>query len=216
MRPLLYALLLSLASPPVSGQPTDPLAPGEHEVELRGVNIWYLVRGAGPVLLIQPGGAGWGGDATIYIETLQPLETVHTVVYYDPRGIGRSGRSADPTLYALDEYVEDLEGLRRHLELDSFTLAGHSHGGFVAMKYALAYPERLDRLLVLNSGAFVRDLDPDWLETRDGYEAVQARWMATDTTLPADELHAEFIRSVAPVLHFYDYDRYGRRHRRNR
>jgi len=38
----------------------DPLAPGEHEVELRGINVWYLVRGSGPVLLIQPGGAGWG------------------------------------------------------------------------------------------------------------------------------------------------------------
>jgi proline iminopeptidase len=207
MRPLLCAfLLLSLPSAPVVAQTADPLAPGEHEVELRGVSIWYQVRGMGPVLLIQPGGAGWGGDATIYIETLQPLEAAHTVVYYDPRGVGHSGRSADPALYTLDEYVEDLEALRQHLGLDAFSLAGHSHGGFVALKYALAYPERLDRLLLLNSGAFVRDLDSDWLETREGYTAAQARLAATDTTLGPDELHAEFIRNLVPVLHFYDYE----------
>jgi proline iminopeptidase len=182
-----------------------PLAPGEHEVELRGVRIWYLVRGSGPVLLIQPGGAGWGGDATVYVETLRPLEAAYTVVYYDPRGIGRSGRS-DPTLYTLDEYVEDLEALRRHLGLDALKLAGHSHGGSVALKYALAYPERVDRLLVLNSGPFVRDPDPDWLAERAGFEAAQARWAAMDTTLPPDELHAEFIRTFVPVVHFYDYE----------
>ncbi len=91
MRMLAQAfLLISLSWAPVAAQASDPLAPGEHEVELRGVRIWYLVRGSGPVLLIQPGGAGWGGDATVYIETLRPLEAAYTLVYYDPRGIGRS------------------------------------------------------------------------------------------------------------------------------
>jgi proline iminopeptidase len=211
MRPPLYAfLLLSLPSASLVAQATAALAPGEHEAELRGVKIWYLVRGEGPALLIQPGGAGWGGDATIYIETLQPLEAAHTVVYYDPRGIGRSGRSADPTLYTLDEYVEDLEALRQHLGLGAFSLAGHSHGGFVAMKYALAHPERIERLLVLNSGAFVRDLDPDWLEAREGYEAAQARLATMDPALAPDELHAELIRSLVPVVHFYDYESVNR------
>jgi proline iminopeptidase len=207
MRLLLRAfLLLSLSWAPVVAQTTDPLAPGEHEVELRGVDLWYLVRGSGPVLLIQPGGAGWGGDATIYVETLQPLEAAHTVVYYDPRGIGRSSRSEDPALYTLDEYVEDLEALRRHLGIDMLNLAGHSHGGSVALIYALAYPERVARLLVLNSGPFVHDPGPDWWEARAGFEAAQARWAAADTTLSPDELHAEFIRSFFPVAHFHDYE----------
>jgi proline iminopeptidase len=207
MRPLLYAFfVLLLLSVPGAAQVTAPLALGEHEVELRGVRIWYLVRGNGPVLLLQPGGAGWGGDATIYIETLRPLETAHTVVYFDPRGIGRSGRSADPALYTIDEYVEDLEALRRHLGLEALILAGHSHGGSVALKYALAYPERVDRLLVLDSGPFVREPDPEWLEGREGYEAAQDRWAATDRTLAPDKLHADFIRTFLPVLHFYDYE----------
>jgi proline iminopeptidase len=207
MRRLLYAFFaLSLPSAPGAAQVADPLAPGEHEVELRGVRIWYLVRGSGPVLLFQPGGAGWGGDATIYIETLRPLETARTVVYFDPRGIGRSGRSPDPSLYTLDEYVEDLEALRRHLGLEALSLAGHSYGGSVALKYALAHPERVDRLLVLDSGPFVRDPDPEWLEGREGYEAAQNRWADTDRALDPDELHAAFIRTFLPVLHFYDYE----------
>jgi proline iminopeptidase len=207
MRLLVRAFcVLSLSWAPAVAQTTDPLAPGEHEVELRGVRIWYLVRGSGPVLLIQPGGAGWGGDATVYIETFRPLEAAHTVVYYDPAGIGRSGRAADPARYTLAEYVEDVEALRRHLGLEALNLAGHSHGGFVALKYALAYPERVSRLLVLNSGAFVRDLEPDWLEAREGYETARARLAAADTTLSPDELHAEFIRSLVPAIHFYDYE----------
>jgi proline iminopeptidase len=207
LRLVIYSVVLLLfCSAPIGAQNVDPLAPGEHEVELRGIKIWYLVRGSGPVLLIQPGGAGWGGDATIYVETLQPLEAAHTLVYYDPRGIGRSGRSADPALYTMDEYVEDLEALRQHLGLNSFDLAGHSHGGSVALKYALAYPDRLDRLLVFDSGPFVRDPDPEWLETRPGYEAAQVRWATRDTTLTPDELHSEFIHTFIPALHFYDYE----------
>jgi proline iminopeptidase len=198
-------VLFSLSSAPVMALKVGPLALGEHEVELRGVKIWYLVRGSGPVLLIQPGGAGWGGDSTIYAEALRPLERAHTVVYYDPRGIGRSGRSTDPALYTLDEYVEDLEALRSHLSLDTFNLAGHSHGGAVALKYGLAYPARLERLLVLNSGPFVRE-HREWLESRGGYEAAQARWAARDTALAPDELHAEFVRIFLPVFHFYDYE----------
>jgi proline iminopeptidase len=198
--------LLSLVWAPVAAQTTDPLAPGEHEVELRGVTIWYLVRGSGPVLVIQPGGAGGGIDATIYVETLRPLEAAHTVVYYDPRGIGRSGRS-DPALYTLDEYVEDLEALRRHLGIDALDLAGHSHGGSVALKYSLAYPERVARLLLLNSsGPFASDPDPGWLTTHDSFQTAQARWAAVDTTLTPDELHAEFIRIFLPALHFYDLE----------
>jgi proline iminopeptidase len=206
LRLMLLLLLLSVSTAPVAAQQVDPLAPGEHEVELRGVKIWYLVRGSGPVLLTQPGGAGWGGDATIYVETFQPLEATHTVVYYDPRGIGRSGRS-DLALYTLDEYVEDLEALRHHLGIDMLNLAGHSHGGSVALKYALAYPERVDRLLLLNSsGPFARDPDPGWLTTRDGFQVAEARWAVVDTTLSPDELHAEFIRIFLPALHFYDYE----------
>jgi proline iminopeptidase len=198
-------LLLALFSVPIIAAKADPVAEGEHEVELRGVKIWYLVRGNGPILLIQPGGAGWGGDSTIYVEALQSLESSHTVVYYDPRGIGRSGRSADPALYTLDEYVEDLEALRRHLGLETFNLAGHSHGGSVALKYALAYPKRLERLLVLDSGPFVRE-HSEWMESRPGYEAAQALWAARDTTLGPDEEHAEFVRIFLPVFHFHDYE----------
>jgi pimeloyl-ACP methyl ester carboxylesterase len=102
--------------------------------------------------------------------------------------------------------VEDLEALRRHVGLDAFDLAGHSHGGSVALKYALAYPDRLDRLVVLDSTPFVRELDPEWLAMRAGYMAAQARWAAKDTAPSPDEQHAEFIRTFLPVLHFNDYE----------
>lgn len=96
--------------------------------------------------------------------------------------------------------MEEVEALRRHLRLERLTIAGHSHGGFVALKYALAYPEHVDRLLLLNSGTFVRELDAEWMSARAGFAEAQARWEAVDKNLPDDELHAEFLRTFVPVV----------------
>ena len=88
-------------------QNEDTLSPGEHYAVINGVKLWYLVRGEGPVLLFHPGGAGWGGDASPYIETLKPLEKERTVVYLEPHGIGHSERLSDSTAYSMEKYVEE-------------------------------------------------------------------------------------------------------------
>ncbi|UCE14678.1 MAG: alpha/beta hydrolase, partial [Candidatus Heimdallarchaeota archaeon] len=129
----------------------DVLSPGEHYVNIRGVNLWYLVQGSGPVMIFQPAGAGWGGDALIYIESLKPLEKIRTVVYLEPRGIGHSQRVDHPHAYAMKEYVEDLEALRRYLQIPKIDLAGHSHGGFIALLYSIHYPENIERLLLFDT-----------------------------------------------------------------
>jgi len=86
----------------------DALSSGEHIVPIRGVNLWYHVKGSGQPLLFLPGGSGWGGDITPYIETLKLLEEARKVIYLEPRGIGRSQRLEDPSLYSMDEQVEDI------------------------------------------------------------------------------------------------------------
>jgi pimeloyl-ACP methyl ester carboxylesterase len=48
-------------------------------------------------------------------------------------------------------FVADLERLRVHLGVDHFALAGHSHGGFVALHYALRHPDRVNRLLLMSA-----------------------------------------------------------------
>src|SRR5689334_4078220 len=65
-----------------------------------------------PVAFIVHGGPG--SDHSSFKPVLAPLTERMQLVYFDHRGQGRSGRG-DPATYTLDENVEDMEALRRHL-----------------------------------------------------------------------------------------------------
>ncbi len=187
----------------------EKLSPGEHYVYIRGVKLWYYVQGKGPVLLFQPGGAGWGGDAIPYIETLKPLEELRTMVYLEPRGIGRSQRLNEPNAYSLDEYVEDIESLRQFFEISKIAIAAHSHGGFVALKYALKYSKTVERLVLIDTTPhiFLGNYD-NWLRKRKGYrEALAALKKLQNIELHSDdEKERAILKILLPIIHFYNFE----------
>jgi len=186
----------------------DALSSGEHIVPIRGVNLWYHVKGSGQPLLFLPGGSGWGGDITPYIETLKLLEEARKVIYLEPRGIGRSQRLEDPSLYSMDEQVEDIEVLRKHFGLDKIAIAGHSGGGFTTLKYAIKYPDKVERLLLLGTGPTLKLGDVnEWESTRRGYkEKIEGYKLLEEMNLPNDKLLLERMKLYVPVWHFHDYD----------
>ena len=112
-----------------------------------GRELTYRKLGHGPVLVCHPGGPGF---SSIYFGDLAALWEQYTLVMLNPRGTGGSDRPSDPRAYQIDDYVADLEELRAHLGEERLQLLGHSHGGVVAMAYAVAYPGRV-RKLVLSS-----------------------------------------------------------------
>jgi proline iminopeptidase len=184
------------------------LSRGEHYGRIRSAKLWYLVRGQGPPLLVQPGGAGWGGDAQPYIKSLKPLEEVRTVIYLEPRGIGQSERLPHPESYRLQEYVDDIEALRDYFELDQIAIAGHSHGGFVALQYAIQYPRSVERLVLMDTAPALGLGDVvGWAEKREGYaEALEALdRVEQDGTLTPEERYLRRLLIRLPVIHFYDY-----------
>lgn len=123
--------------------------PGEYTFQLNGVELWYRITGEGPVLVVQP--PGWGIGVEVYEQTFKPLESEFTTVYYDTRGTGKSGALANADNINVGTIVEDLEALRVHLGLDSFALIGHSHGGLIALNYALKYQQYLSHLILLDA-----------------------------------------------------------------
>ncbi|UCG01002.1 MAG: alpha/beta hydrolase [Candidatus Heimdallarchaeota archaeon] len=188
----------------------ERFSPGGHYVNIRGIKLWYYVQGSGPVLLVQPGGAGWGGDASPYIETLKPFEKVRTVIYLEPRGIGRSQRLTDPHAYKMEEYVKDIESLRNYFGAPQIAIAGHSHGGFVALKYALQYPKMVESLLLIDTSPYIYFGDyHSWLSKRKGYrEASSAlKKLQNDVSLSDDEKERATLKILLPVIHFYDFDK---------
>ncbi len=111
-----------------------------------GRRLTYRELGSsGPTLICHPGGPGYSSR---YLSDLGGLDQSFRLVLIDPRGTGGSDRPAERSSYALGDYVADLDALRRHLDLDQVAILGHSHGGTVAMAYAIAHPERV-RALVL-------------------------------------------------------------------
>lgn len=80
------------------------------------------------------------------------VEAELTTVYVEPVGTGESGRLPDhPRGYAVDRYSQFLHGIIEHLALPKVHLLGHSHGGFVAQRYALAHSDRLAGMILYDS-----------------------------------------------------------------
>jgi proline-specific peptidase len=119
------------------------------EVEVEGGTVRYRILGSGErTLVLLHGGPGAG---SLYLKPLERLAGEdRRVVLYDQLGCGESDRPQDASLWRARRFVDELELLRRHLELDVFDLYGHSWGGMLATDYALAHQGHL-RSLVLAS-----------------------------------------------------------------
>src|SRR5258707_8042163 len=95
---------------------------------------------------------GPGGNQTGFKPAFTPLSARMQLVYFDHRGQGRSARG-DPARYTLDENVEDMEALRRHLGTERIVSIGTSYGGMVAMAHAARYPEAVSHLVLVVTAA---------------------------------------------------------------
>lgn len=85
----------------------------------------------------------------------------HLAVAPDMRGYNLSDRPEAVEAYAVRNLVADIDGLRRGFGAERFTLVAHDWGAAVAWAYAIAMPERLDRLVIVNGAhpaTFLRDL----------------------------------------------------------
>ncbi len=126
------------------------LAAGEYDVTLNGVQIHYFVRGQGPVLIAHSGGPG--ADARDW-DDFAKIDDFVTIVAIHPRGSGLSG-PASGDAYLLPDYASDVEAVRKHLGLEKPMLIGWSHGGMVAMEYAINYPDALSKLILFDTSAY--------------------------------------------------------------
>ncbi len=73
------------------------------------------------------------------------------VVTWDQLGTGRSDRPTDPALWTIERYARELEQVRTGLGLGPVHLLGQSWGGWLAIEYALTFPEGLRSLILSNT-----------------------------------------------------------------
>jgi 3-oxoadipate enol-lactonase len=111
-------------------------------VSVGGASLYYEAAGAGsPVVLLH----GLDLDHRMWDEQVAPLAHAHTVVRYDLCGFGRSTAGSHRGTHA-----EDLKALLDHLELAPVSLVGLSLGGGAAIDFAIAYPNAVRALILLN------------------------------------------------------------------
>lgn len=147
------ALFVVLSAGPLLCQ--TPLAPGEHNVVLNGVRLWYKVGGqeqpGRAPLVFLPGGPGYNSYS--FEKTIgSRLEHSTKVIYFDERGCGHSERPWTKN-YDMLTLVEDIEALRKNLDVPQVSLMGHSFGGTIALEYAAHYPKQVQKLIILDGAA---------------------------------------------------------------
>jgi len=106
------------------------------------------------------------------------------VVLYDQLGCGKSERPQDTSRYTIDYGVEEVEGVRKALNLAKINLFGNSYGGALALQYALKYQRNIKKLIISSGLSSVPEtveemkrlktlLPIDVQETLAKYEAVE-------------------------------------------
>jgi pimeloyl-ACP methyl ester carboxylesterase len=103
---------------------------------------------------------GFSGFRDDFREHLPELAKLGRTIVYDHRGHGESTNTGDPASYSFDQLVDDLRALLDGLGVRRCDLLGHSMGGMIALRFVLAYPERVASLVLMDTAARAPDQMP--------------------------------------------------------
>jgi pimeloyl-ACP methyl ester carboxylesterase len=116
------------------------------KIKTNAIEIYYEIHGSGtPLVLI----SGLGYSAWEWHKMVPFLAPHFQVITFDNRGAGQSAKPAGA--YTASLLAEDIAGLLDSLGIDSAIVMGHSMGGFIAQAFALAYPQRVRRLILAST-----------------------------------------------------------------
>jgi len=145
-----WIALLMLLSLPVLAQE----APVTGVLHTADVDLTYWVYGKPtaetPVIAVN-GGPGLSHIYMIQNDVWNRLSQTRQVVFYDPRGTGKSKGVRAGASMDMPAQVADLEAVRSHFAFSKVDLVGDSFGGFVSMAYAVAHPESVHKLVLSDS-----------------------------------------------------------------
>ena len=147
---LLIGALAFLAPSTVAQRGT----PATGVIHAADVDLGYEVYGQStsetPVIAVN-GGPGLSHKYMIQNDVWERLAQRRQIVFYDQRGTGASKHIQPGASQSMDAQVGDLEAVRAHFGFQRVDLVGDSYGGFLAMAYASAHPERVHKLILSDS-----------------------------------------------------------------
>ena len=134
-------------------------------VEQGGLRMHYVEEGSGDPVLLLHGEPSW---AFLYRKMIPPLARVARVVAPDYYGFGRSDKPTQIEDYSYDFHYASIERLAAELDLREATVVVQDWGGPIGLRLAVEQPERVARLVILNTGIGAgRAPSPEWLRFRE-------------------------------------------------
>src|SRR5436190_3646223 len=125
------------------------------EIELHGHCVAYREAGDGPVIVLVH---GITSTSATWERVMPALAKRFTVIAPDLLGHGGSAKPRGD--YSLGAYASGVRDLLITLGHERATFVGHSLGGGVAMQLSYQFPERCERLVLVDSGGLGRELSP--------------------------------------------------------
>ncbi len=128
------------------------------------LRMHYLDEGAGHTVLLLHGEPTW---SFLYRKVIDALLPDVRCVAPDYFGFGRSDKPTDPGWYSYDSHSAALERFVIELDLRDVTLVVQDWGGPLGFRLAVDHPERIARLVVLNTGIGARAPSEEWLRFQE-------------------------------------------------
>ncbi|WP_281777826.1 alpha/beta fold hydrolase, partial [Croceibacter atlanticus] len=120
-------------------------------LDVNSGKLHYQIYGEGSPILIINGGPGMNSEG--FKPLAEELSKTNSVILYDQRGTGLSTlHDINSVTITINAMAEDIEVLRCHLNIDQWTVLGHSFGGMLAYYYTAKYPEHVSALIQSSSG----------------------------------------------------------------
>ena len=112
-----------------------------------GVKIHYVTAGKGPLVVLIHGFPDYWYT---WRAQIPELAKHFQVVAVDMRGYNKSDQPKGVENYAVPKLVGDIDAVVNHFKADKAIIVGHDWGGIVAWTYAMTFPDKTDKLVILN------------------------------------------------------------------
>lgn len=160
---------------------------GMSVIQIEGMPVHYVLEGRGPALLLLHGTSSslhtWDG----WVETLSDS---FRIIRVDLPGFGLTGPHPEAD-YSIDMFTRVLGVLMDSLQIDAYSVAGNSLGGYIAWNMAVAYPDAVEKVVLLDAVAYHQELDAEGL-------AVKSRGHSLAFKLARNPFAAFMVRWITP------------------
>jgi haloalkane dehalogenase len=136
-----------------------------HYSQLDGLRLHHLDEGGGDPIVCFHGEPTW---SYLYRKMIPPLVTGgYRVVCPDYAGFGRSDKPTEREWYTYDRHVELMSMVLENLDLRGVTVVVQDWGGPIGLRWAVENPDRVARLVILNTGLFTGRVSKGFMAWRN-------------------------------------------------